>query len=109
MPILATYMVPHPPMIVPEVGRGDERQVEATSAAYERVAEDIAEKKPGTIIIASPHATMYADYFHISPGHGAKATAAIFGALFVRITRSHGQRKLWHSLKLPKPSPPRNW
>ena len=44
MPILATYMVPHPPMIVPEVGRGDEHQVEATSAAYERVAEDIAEK-----------------------------------------------------------------
>ena len=29
MPIMAAYMVPHPPMIVPEVGRGGERQIEA--------------------------------------------------------------------------------
>ena len=26
MPVLAAYMVPHPPMIVPEVGHGDEHQ-----------------------------------------------------------------------------------
>ena len=42
MPIISAYMVPHPPMIVPDVGRGSERQVEATRAAYMRVAEDIA-------------------------------------------------------------------
>ena len=42
MPVLAAYMVPHPPMIVPDVGRGSERQIEATRAAYVRVAEDIA-------------------------------------------------------------------
>ena len=67
MSILAAYMVPHPPMIVPEVGRGSEKQIEATRAAYVRVAEDIAGLKPETIIISSPHATMYSDYFHISP------------------------------------------
>ena len=42
MAIIAAYMVPHPPMIVPAVGRGSERQIEATRAAYMRVAEDIA-------------------------------------------------------------------
>ena len=67
MSIIAAYMVPHPPMIVPEVGRGSERQVAATRAAYERVAEDIAALRPETVIISSPHATMYADYFHLSP------------------------------------------
>ena len=35
-------MVPHPPMIVPCVGRGGEKQIEATAAAYRRVAADIA-------------------------------------------------------------------
>ena len=30
MPIAAAYMVPHPPMIVPEVGRGSEKQIEKT-------------------------------------------------------------------------------
>ena len=34
MPILAGFMVPHPPMIVPAVGRGSEKQVEKTTRAY---------------------------------------------------------------------------
>ena len=72
MSIIAAYMVPHPPMIVPAVGRGSERQIEATRAAYTQVAEEIAALAPETIILSSPHATMYADYFHISPGRGAK-------------------------------------
>ena len=52
MPILAAYMVPHPPMIVPEVGRGSEKQVEATQQAYRRVARDIAALKPETRLIS---------------------------------------------------------
>ena len=80
MPIIASYMVPHPPMIVPAVGGGSERQIEATRAAYMRVAEDIAALAPETIILSSPHATMYADYFHISPGRSAEGSFARFCA-----------------------------
>jgi len=80
MPIIAAYMVPHPPMIVPAVGRGSEKQVEATFRAYERVADEIAGLKPETIIISSPHSIMYADYFHISPGVKASGSLAEFGA-----------------------------
>ena len=39
MPIAAAYMVPHPPMIIPRVGRGSEEQVRKTIDAYEAVAE----------------------------------------------------------------------
>ena len=80
MSIIAAYMVPHPPMIVPAVGRGSERQIEATRAAYMRVAEEIAALAPETIIISSPHATMYADYFHISPGRSAEGSFSQFRA-----------------------------
>ena len=80
MPILAGFMVPHPPMIVPAVGRGSEKQVEKTTRAYEQVAEEIAALQPDTIIITSPHATMYADYFHISPGKGARGDFGQFRA-----------------------------
>ena len=68
MSIAAAYMVPHPPMIVPQVGRGSENQVLKTIQAYEAVASEIAEIKPETIIVTSPHSVLYADYFHISPG-----------------------------------------
>ena len=80
MPIVAAFMVPHPPMIVPDVGRGSEKQVEKTIKAYEKVAEQIAALKPETIIISSPHSVMYSDYFHISPGSGAVGSFAEFGA-----------------------------
>ena len=84
MSIVAAFMVPHPPMIVPEVGRGSENQVEKTIKAYEKVADEIAALKPETIIISSPHSVMYSDYFHISPGAGACGSFADFGAPQVR-------------------------
>ena len=91
MSVLAAYMVPHPPMIVPEVGRGSEAQIRATQAAYLQVAEEIAELKPETILISSPHATMYADYFHLSPGREAEGSFAQFHAPQVRFLEAYDE------------------
>ena len=68
MGIIAAFMVPHPPLIVPNVGKGGEEQIKETTKSYEAVAKKIAELKPETIVITSPHSVMYADYFHNSPG-----------------------------------------
>lgn len=91
MSIVAAFMVPHPPMIVPEVGRGSEKQVEKTIKAYQKVADEIAALKPETIIISSPHSVMYADYFHISPGAGAAGSFASFGAPQVKFNVDYDQ------------------
>ena len=71
MPLLAGYMVPHPPIAVAEIGRGEEKKIQATLDAFDAVAADIAALKPDTIIVTSPHSVMYRDYFHISPGKKA--------------------------------------
>ena len=91
MSIIAAFMVPHPPMIVPEVGRGSEKQVEKTIKAYEKVAEEIAALKPQTIIISSPHSVLYYDYFHISPGARAAGSFADFGAPGVKFDVEYDQ------------------
>ena len=80
MGILAGFMVPHPPMIVPDVGQGSEKKVKATIDAYDKVAKEIARIEPETIIITSPHATMYSNYFHISPGQKASGSFSDFRA-----------------------------
>ena len=80
MSITAAFMVPHPPMIVPQVGQGSEAQVAATIKAYNQVADEIAALQPETIVISSPHATMYMDYFHISPGRWAEGSFRNFRA-----------------------------
>lgn len=80
MGIVGGFMVPHPPMIVPAVGQGSEAVVKETTMAYEKVAEMVAELKPDTIVISSPHTVLYADYFHISPGASASGSFAGFRA-----------------------------
>ena len=89
MAIVGAFMVPHPPMIVPEVGRGSEKQISATTAAYTRVAEEIAALAPETIILSSPHATMYRDYFHISPGSQARGSFGSFRAPEVKFREEY--------------------
>ena len=89
MPIVAAYMVPHPPMIVPQVGRGSEKQVMKTIRAYEAVAAEIAGIRPETIIVTSPHAVLYADYFHISPGKEATGDFGSFRAPEVRFAEKY--------------------
>ena len=91
MSILAAFMVPHPPMIVPDIGRGSEAQIRETTAAYERVAEEIAALRPETILITSPHSVMYSDYFHISPGRKAKGSFASFKAGHVKFTEEYDE------------------
>lgn len=85
MPILAAAAVPHPPIILPEVGQGEEKKIAKTSAAYHEVMRRIAALEPDTVVITSPHATMYSDYFHISPGKKAVGDFAAFRAPEVQI------------------------
>ena len=89
MGIRAAYMVPHPPLIVPEVGRGGEGKIIETTRAYDRVGQAIAKIAPDTIVIISPHAVMYSDYFHISPGDGATGNFGRFGAPEVSFTEEY--------------------
>jgi len=91
MPILGAFVVPHPPLIIPDVGRGGEKQIEKTIRAYEKVADEIARLKPETIIISSPHALMYSDYFHISPGQGAEGDFSMFRAKNVRFEETYDE------------------
>lgn len=91
MPILASFMVPHPPMIVPAIGRGSEKQVAETTRAYQQVAREIAALQPETIVITSPHATLYGDYFHISPGRKARGSFTYFRAPEVKFQETYDE------------------
>ena len=80
MGISAGFMVPHPPLIIPDVGRGEEKKIQKTIDAYKKAAEAVGRLQPETIVLLSPHQTMYADYFHISPGKGARGDFGQFRA-----------------------------
>lgn len=79
MPIKEAYILPHPPLIIPSIGGGQEIKIKNTVDAYEKIAHRIAEIKPDTIVLTTPHSIMYSDYIHISPGRGASGSFKEFG------------------------------
>lgn len=82
--ILKAYAVPHPPIVLPEIGRGEEAKIEATSVALKQVAGEIAELAPDTIILASPHAPLYSDAFFMSFSDVDLGDMGRFGVPFVK-------------------------
>lgn len=77
---ICAVAVAHPPLIIPAVGRGQEKAIQKTTAAYKAAAGLVAACEPETVIVLSPHAACYADYFHISPGKTARGDFSRFGA-----------------------------
>jgi len=59
------YLLPHPPIVVPEVGKGEEKKIVDTSNSMDAIGIDIAKKTPDTIIIITPHGTMFQDAISI--------------------------------------------
>jgi len=92
MPILGSIIVPHPPLIIPAVGRGEERGIQATIDAYQKAARLVASWQPEVLIVTTPHLVMYSDYFHISPGLAAADNMSHFGAPRTVIAGSGGRR-----------------
>lgn len=80
MGIQAAYAVPHPPLIVPAVGRGAEARIERTVESYAEVARRIAQIEPDTVIVSSPHAPAYRDGFHLTCSERIAGSMADFGA-----------------------------
>ncbi len=85
MSLAGAFIVPHPPLIIPGIGMGQEMKVKKTMDSYLAVARKIAEIRPDTIIVTTPHSCMYSDYIHISPGSGASGSFGEFGRDDIRV------------------------
>ena len=59
--LVGAFIVPHPPLIIPAVGRGQEDGIPKTVESYEQIAAKIRELKPETVVITTPHSIMYRD------------------------------------------------
>lgn len=72
-------VVPHPPLLVPAVGRGQENLIPKIQEAYRRWATRVASLKPTRIVLISSHVPMAGDAFHIPAQAVAHGDFAPFG------------------------------
>jgi len=57
--IIFGCIVPHPPLLVPDIGRGEEKRISATIEAMEKLTGKLAQQNPETIMVISPHGASY--------------------------------------------------
>ncbi|MDI9512543.1 MAG: AmmeMemoRadiSam system protein A [Eubacteriales bacterium] len=80
MAIEGYYLMPHPPIVIPEIGRGQEKRISETSASMDRIGQEIAKLKPDTIILITPHGPMFRDAVGFSYADMIKGNLNRFGA-----------------------------
>lgn len=83
--IVLYAVAPHPPIIVPEVGRDETAKVARTRAAMAEIADAIRAEDPEVLIVISPHAPVYSDAVAINMSKSLEGDFRQFGARKARI------------------------
>lgn len=63
MPLIKTAILPHSPLLIPEIGRANHGFLDKTVAAYEQIADELKNLEVETLIIISPHGALQDDSF----------------------------------------------
>jgi AmmeMemoRadiSam system protein A len=83
--ICTCYLVPHPPIIVPEIGQGEENKTAKTIEAMNEISGDIAAKKPEVIVVITPHGPMFKDAMAVSAKRELTGDFSRFGRAEVNL------------------------
>lgn len=76
--------MPHPPIIIEEVGKGEEKKAINTINACESIGKEIESLKPDTIIIITPHGPLFSDALSISTSSSIEGDMGSFNASEVK-------------------------
>ena len=89
MTLLSAYISPHPPLILKEIGRGEEFKVRNTIESLEKVADEIAQKEPETIIVITPHGPLFSDGISIMYEEHLSGNFSQFGENTVKFEKNN--------------------
>lgn len=66
MSLISASIVPHPPILIPGVGKENSEKLIATSEAFKQIEYNLYQSKVDTIIVISPHGDVQMDNFTIN-------------------------------------------
>ena len=73
-------LMPHPPIMIPEIGKNDLYKIKATVAAAQQAAKTIQDQDPQTLILITPHGPVFDRASSISSHSRIKGNFRAFGA-----------------------------
>ncbi len=66
MSVVFAGFVPHPPILVPEVGGNESEKVNTTAQALKKLGQELRAAKPDFIVFVSPHGPIHPDTFLVN-------------------------------------------
>ncbi len=87
--ILLAGITPHPPIIIPEVGGRETEKVKNTIEALTTLAEEVKECGPETVVIITPHGTVFRNAIAVNGQDQLSGSLEQFGAPQVKIQVSN--------------------
>jgi len=77
--IKGAFLMPHPPIIIPEVGNGAEKDCQGLIDGLNQIGKQIKELEPETIIVITPHGPVFSDGIAIGYDEILKGDLGKFG------------------------------
>ncbi len=78
--IIFGCLVPHPPIIIPDIGRGGEQEISATTQSMGELTDTLSRQKAQTALIISPHGSYHPDAMGILTTTSSSGDLSVWGS-----------------------------
>ncbi|TSC84857.1 MAG: Uncharacterized protein G01um101413_241 [Parcubacteria group bacterium Gr01-1014_13] len=85
MPLVFAAITPHPPLLIPTIGKQSLKKLEKTKIALEQMEKDLYITHPEILIIISPHGSYFHDAFTLNVSTHYQTDLREFGDLATKI------------------------
>ncbi|MGI6588459.1 MAG: AmmeMemoRadiSam system protein A [Peptococcia bacterium] len=85
---------PHPPIVIPEVGKEETSKVITTYKGMQKLAKEITEINPELIVAVTPHGHVFSDVLTITGLKTLQGDLAGFGAPEVKVEFSSAEKEI---------------
>ena len=89
MPVVIGCLMPHPPIVIPDIGRDNLNRVTSTTDAMLKVAEQVAQAEPDALVFISPHSAGFTDSIAVRANPILEGSFAGFGSPEVRFSKKN--------------------
>ncbi len=85
MSLIFSAIVPHPPLLIPQIGKENLSQLAQTQSAYQKLEHDLYTQHPDVIIVISPHGVVQENVFTLNLSPQLQADFIDFGEAGLRL------------------------
>ena len=79
MPLVFAAITPHPPVLIPEIGKDNLVKLKKTEEAFKKLEQELYAAKPESLVLISPHGKVSPEYFNINLNPDYAANFKEFG------------------------------